>query len=170
MTDALVQALRSEVAELRTEVQQLRGEVDKLKGGSSGSEATSSAQSKPSKPKPSGNFGGKFHQWNSKSLTNAPQKLPRPYFAVKDGKVYFSAGRTTDSSPAPFMVFCLDLDKDKWITLPQSTQCYGSLAVIQDMVTYIGGREKGTNLVTGNLLSFQVSLEAWMYACAAKFV
>ncbi len=158
MSDALVQALITEVAQLRKEVDELREEVEKLKVGGGG--ATSSWGTTPpvaaSKPKIS-NFGKKFHQWTSQSLSNSPQKLIRPYSAIKDGKVYFTTGRASDRSAEAFLVVCLDIEKDKWITLPKGAQYFGALAVVQDMLTYIGGKEEGTGLVTGNLMSYQVS-------------
>lgn len=164
MSDALVHALMSEVSQLRNEVDQLRADVDKLKnccGPSSGAGgATSSVQPKPKAAAPS-NFGNKFHQWSSQPLSNAPNKFIRPYSTIKDGKVYFNPGKTDDRAPEGFLVYCLDIEKDKWITLPKTTQYFGTLAVVQDMVTYIGGKQQGTGEVTGNLLSFQVSL--YMY-------
>ena len=159
MSDALVELLMREVSQLRKDVDQLREEVEKLKtteGAKGGS--TQAIPPEAAKAAPPNNFGKKFHQWKSQPLTKTPFEFVRPYSAVKDGKVYFNAGKKSDGSPEGFMVHFLDLEKDKWVALPKSTQYFGTLAVVQDMVTYIGGKQQGSGLVTGNLLSFQASV------------
>jgi len=165
MADSTVETLRSELSELRTDVQKLRDEfrdlneeVDKLKS-SSGDGGAASTPSKPLGIKvvaPS-NFGAKFHQWNIKSVEKVPAKIPRPYGALKDGKVYFNAGLTTRGGQYQSFVHCFDVGTEKWKTLPKNTQYYGSVAIIQDMLTIIGGKMERGERVTGNLVSFQVS-------------
>jgi len=160
MADSTVEALRSELAELRSEFKQLREELASLKVGNvAANDGAASEQSKPFSIKAvaPGNFA-KFHQWSSKTVDKAPAKIPRPYGAAKDGKVYFNAGCTTRGGQFQSYVHCFDTETEKWTTLPKSTQYYSSVAVIQDMVTLIGGKTEGNGRITGNLVSFQVSV------------
>ena len=165
MAESTVETIRSELSELRTDVQKLRDEfrdlneeVSKLKSNCGGGEAAPT-QCKPLgiKVVAPGNFGAKFHQWNTKSVEKVPAKIPRPYGALKDGKAYFNAGLTTAGGQYQSLVHCFDVETEKWKTLPKNTQYYGSVAVIQDMLTVIGGKKEGNGRVTGNLVSFQVS-------------
>lgn len=157
MAEAVVEVLRNELAELRSEVCELRSDVDKIKKCCS-TDDSSSPQSKPLKIRVAapGNFGAKFHQWNIKNVAKAPATLPRPYGAVKDGKVYLNSGLTTRGGRFQSFVHCFDLEGEKWTTLPKSTQFYSSIAIIQDMVTLIGGKKESNECVTGDLTSFQV--------------
>lgn len=164
MAESDVEVLRSELTELRTEMRELRtefrelsGEVEKLKACGSVDGASSTSKPLHIKVAAPSNFGAKFHQWNSKAVTKAPATLPRPYGALKDGKVYFNAGLTTRGGQYQSFMHCFDMEGEKWTTLPKSTQYYSSVAIIQDMVTLIGGKLEGSGRVTGNLVSFQVS-------------
>ncbi len=168
-----MEALRSEMAELRAEFRQLRKELETLKGGNVvANDGAASAQAKPLSIKfvAPGNFGSKFHQWNSKTVDKVPAKIPRPYGAAKGSKVYFNAGSTTRGGQYQSFVHCFDTETEKWTTLPKSTQFYSSVAVIQDMVTLIGGKIEGNGRVTGNLVSFQVSLITSLYSAVIGIV
>lgn len=147
---------------MRQELKALRAEVDQLKSkqqaeipGEESTKPTATKKQPTQVPVGPKNFGSKFHQWISKDCAKIPDKdgIPYPPAVFKDGKVYVGGGDRY-SGPECFLVHEYDLESDSWVDLPQATQNRFSMAVINDMVTLVGGKEKNGG-PTGSLLCYQ---------------
>ncbi len=150
-----MEVVLEEVKILRKEVEELRSELQQLKCGESTSLPESVSYKSISLPV-SSDFAKRFHQWTMKIAKKSPFALARPTTALKEKKAYFNGGITTSGGSGRLTVYCYDLESDGWTQLSSSPQYYSSMAIVNGMVTLIGGKLNKGDSVTSDIISFQV--------------
>ena len=153
---AEMEEVLEEIKMLRKEVEDLRGELQQLKSGGS-SESNQPISYKTISLPVASDFAKKFHQWTIKIAKKPSSALARPVTAIKGGKAYFNGGITKSGGSGRLMVHCYSLEKDSWTKLSRdSPQYYASMAIVNGMVTLIGGKLNKGDSITSDIVSFQV--------------
>ena len=92
-------------------------------------------------------------------MADLPVPLYDMHVAVKHHNIYVSG--TSPIEGAKYQVYVFNIDADQWGQLPQSGHWRGTLHIISDKLTIIGGHLSATKRRTNKVLSFNEDSEIW---------
>lgn len=92
--------------------------------------------------------------------SNLPTKISDANATIIDDHIYCGGG-TAEIEDKEYIVYCYDLSKDKWTTLPQLPVKYFGLGQVSENLVAVGGKKKIDDRATNGIYSFDDEIRRW---------